>query len=1420
MNTVIYLPNALCPQHRQVLQVAPSSAPHAPRATIASLAPTGWAHPFVAFVDGVPVLRAQWGQPLQADQALAFVDVHAIPQGGGGGGGSDALRTVAMIALMVYAPGLGTALTGAQFGVLAGYSTALVTAGITLGGMALINTVLPPAKPTSPQQATALAAASPTYSLQAQGNTARLEAAIPEHFGRMLAYPDYAAMPYAEYSGNEQYLYQLLCIGRGHYDIEAIRIEDTNIANFDDVTYEVIGPGQSVNLFPANVITSPELGGQDLVDTSYIGPFTVNPAGTTVNYVGLDFVMPRGLYYANNDGSLGEKNVQVQVELRRIDDVGNVLVDWQVVTDGTQYGAWSDWSVYGQDVAMPPDTASAQYRSETLNNEFISTIVYVCTRTVTTGAVFSAASTTAQRLSLRFGVAAGRYECRVQRLDTKDTSTRAGHDAVWAGLRGYVNDARLYGDVTLLAVRMRASSQLSGQASRKINVIATRLLPTYTGSGWTGLQPTRSIAWALAYIAKSVGLTDAQIDLSALRTLDATWSARSDYFDARFDQFLSFWEAATKTAQAGRAKVYLQGGVLRIARDQAATIPVAMFGMRNILKNSFSVEYLMPTDDTADDVRVSYFDNVRWKPATVTAKLPASTSAKPSKIDLFGVTNRAHAYREGLYTAAANRYRRKIIKFTTEMEGFIPSFLDLINIQHDMPGWGQGGEVVAVAAAQNLLRYSEQFDNAVYSKINITVTANAIAAPNGSLTADLIYNTPSSPSYIGLQFVLLQLNTVYTFSFFASPQTSNKVIALEYNLGLGAEFAAAVFNLQSMSITGDALGASINDVGNGWYRLAITVTTRTSGTPRFNVIYIGALGATADSVTFGLWGAHLVQGTSVYIPTTTQPRTPTVLTLSEPLTFQFGSNHYIALRKRDGSVSGPYLATPAGISGNQVAIDADLDFTPYTGETGERTHYSFGWANTYRQRARVLSAKPLTLNTVAIECVNEDDNVHTADVGVTTPTQSSSQLAGFDNAPTVTGVSARPVSFNQARMLITWQPAAWATSYLVEQSADGTSWTRVGTSTTASLECANLYGAATLVRVAAVSLYQGAWAQVAITIEAPPNVTGLVYNDGKLLWTALLSGNVSGYKLRYHYGSNLDWAVAQDLHTGLITESPYTMAVRPVGTVTIMVKAVETLLGLESAKVAYCIVNLGDALVANVLETVDYQALAWPGSYSNATVVGGVLQATQPDLFYNADESLFFALDGAAFYSDKASALEWISPGYTPSIAAANMQITAAWQLVGDSVAVDYRETGPGIFYGQDLSAFYGADTDYFYTGPSDWRTWPGSLKATGAELQWRVRTAAGPTLGTLSAFAVSVDVPDINVRLNNVAVAATGTRLSGAVGKFLTIQNVQLTLQGGSTASYIEIADKSPSVGPLVFAKNASGVAVAATIDAFLQGY
>jgi len=165
MTTVVYLENGLCPQNRQVVQVPPAS--------IAQLAPD-WQIPYVAFVDGQPVLRAYWELVIEDEQSLAFVEVGAIPQGGGGGGSSDPLRTVLMVAVMVYAPQLAAQMSFAMGGGMVLGSVgglAAMQAGVMLVGMALVNAVAPPPKATSAQQAASLAAASPTYSLQAQGNT-------------------------------------------------------------------------------------------------------------------------------------------------------------------------------------------------------------------------------------------------------------------------------------------------------------------------------------------------------------------------------------------------------------------------------------------------------------------------------------------------------------------------------------------------------------------------------------------------------------------------------------------------------------------------------------------------------------------------------------------------------------------------------------------------------------------------------------------------------------------------------------------------------------------------------------------------------------------------------------------------------------------------------------------------------------------------------------------------------------------------------------------------------------------------------------------------------------------------------------------------------------------------------------------------
>ena len=426
------------------------------------------------------------------------------------------------------------------------------------------------------------------------------------------------------------------------------------------------------------MVTAPEVAGQELIgvnqreqgEDGWIGPFTANPAGTRATRTGIDVVMPRGLYYANDDGSLGNRTITWDVEARAVDDDGVAAGDW---------------------IAVASEGVSAN-------------------------------KNTPQRRSYRYTVVVGRYEVRLRRTNDKISDARAGHEIRWGGLKTFLADAPAFGDVTLLAVRMRATDNLSQRSARLVNVIVTRRLPVWgPETGWSEPQPTRSIAWAFADAARAkcvAGLDDARIDLASLHALDAVWQERGDRFDAVFDQGLTVWEALTRIARCGRALPFLQGGILRIARDAPRTLPVALFGPRNIVRGSFRVQYVMPGEDTADAVTVTYFSERTWAPDEIVAALPDSATAdgedsaeKAATVELFGCTGGTQAMREGLYMAAANRYRRRIVTFRTELEGLIPTYGDLIAITHDLPRWGQGGEVTAVDGRTHTLSEPLQWES-------------------------------------------------------------------------------------------------------------------------------------------------------------------------------------------------------------------------------------------------------------------------------------------------------------------------------------------------------------------------------------------------------------------------------------------------------------------------------------------------------------------------------------------------------------------------------------------------------------------------------------------------------------------------------------------------------------------------------------
>lgn len=811
--TLVILGNPLRPADGRVVRRI------ARRRRISDLAPQTHL-PYYCLLNGEPVLRARWrATKMQRGDIVTFI---TLPQDGGGGG-SDPMRTVLMIAVMIYAPQLGAAMFGAGT-----VGATIATAGMQMLGGALINAVLPPPKPPAPHQAAALAAPSPTYSVSGQGNMARLGSPIPVLYGRHVLFPDYGARQYAEYLGNEQYLHLLFCLGQGEVQIEQFRFDKTDVSAYGgDVVMEVVPPGGTVTLFPTNVVPSTDVAGQEMPGrkdvtysqtgttititetahgrtmgsivkldftsgTSVDGEYTIatvatdtwtvtaasattsgnvsvfsvlggtgfvcNAAGTLANQICIDVALPQGIGYINGGGGIDTATVRFYSEVQPIDANGDPTGAWQMLpplnpetqvsfSDSVTQDAAADRYNPTYQTKLTLSHADVQESSIVVkragvtisgwtlsvgtgpggvdeinipaahqkNTSLWSTVTWLASYRINSSLfeeVISGATNTPQRRSLIYPVTAGRYRARVVRTDIKNTASTALHTLSWIAMEAYIPGSQNYGNVTMIAMRIRASA-MTATAAQKFNVIATRCLPVWAAStGWSAPQPTRSIAWALADAAKATyggKQTDAQIDLAGLAALDATWETRGDTFDGVFDNAVSLWEAFSAILRAGRSKPIQLGGVVKAIRDEPRQVPAALFTMRNTAHGSFSCDYAFPTAATTDCVEMTYFDEAVWAPRTVMCVLPGGTSDNPAKVQAFGMVSRNQAHREGMFIAACNRYRRALPRFTTEMEGFIPIYGDMIALQCDLTGWGQHAEVIAYDQATGELVLTEEF---------------------------------------------------------------------------------------------------------------------------------------------------------------------------------------------------------------------------------------------------------------------------------------------------------------------------------------------------------------------------------------------------------------------------------------------------------------------------------------------------------------------------------------------------------------------------------------------------------------------------------------------------------------------------------------------------------------------------------------
>lgn len=180
----------------------------------------------------------------------------------------------------------------------------------------------------------------------------------------------------------------------------------------------------------------------------------------------------------------------------------------------------------------------------------------------------------------------------------------------------------------------------------------------------------------------------------------------------------------------------------------------------------------------------------------------------------------------------------------------------------------------------NLLTFSEQFDNAAWTKISSSISSNVTIAPNGTLTADKLVEDTALSTHLILQLPAGSISgNVYTFSFYAKAAERFNVSAVNNAAGGGQ----AAYNLNTGAVTfTSGISASMQLVGDGWYRCILTYSPTVTGSFNTHIRLANASGANTyqGDGTSGLfiWGAQLVEGTEAldYFPTTNRQDVPRI----------------------------------------------------------------------------------------------------------------------------------------------------------------------------------------------------------------------------------------------------------------------------------------------------------------------------------------------------------------------------------------------------------------------------------------------------------------------------------------------------------------------------------------------------------------
>jgi predicted phage tail protein len=560
------------------------------------------------------------------------VVVRVVPQGGGG------LRSILSLVVTIAAIAIAPALGAVLFPTLtAATATALTAFALTAVGGLAINALVPIKAPGSGSSAD-LGPGGQSYSISGFQNALSTGSSVPNVLGEHRFAPPYAALPYTEIVGNDQYLVALFNLGYGPLSINDVRLGDNILANFSDVEFEVREGYQTdppVTLYPIQVI-------EDAIEASSAGD--AGSAGTVddpvvrttprdITEASIDITFPQGLVQYTGGGVPFGITVDIRVRQRLI-------------------GAhiWDDVTILS----------------------------------------ITAAERKPVRKTYRWALPQrGQYEIEVKRLTAPFNSSLQVGTSVWSALRGYRPEYPIAFDrpIALIAARIKATGQLNGVINN-LNAIVKRICLDWdrVSRTWV-LRATRNPASLYRYTLQSNAnrfpKSDAQVNLTAL----AEWHEYCDdnglEYNRIHDDAASLWDVLTDIAAAGRATPRDDGIQWTVVVDRPKTLVVAHISPRNSWGFAGERVYFK----APDGFRVTFLDETQnYRPQERVIPWPGFVGDPDvtEEIQLPGITHPRQIFRETRRRMYELLHRPDRYTVSQDFEHLVIERGDLTKVSHDV----------------------------------------------------------------------------------------------------------------------------------------------------------------------------------------------------------------------------------------------------------------------------------------------------------------------------------------------------------------------------------------------------------------------------------------------------------------------------------------------------------------------------------------------------------------------------------------------------------------------------------------------------------------------------------------------------------------------------------------------------------------